>query len=216
MKAEFTVSLGRKESMTSVSNMPQAKTDPMWVWLILFVYFRVFDYFMIVVLLLIVLGILDTYGIVTKSPSRCHLTWLLSSCQTSSMFRLLPESVTFNSAFGLVKVLVIWRRKFELFLVHCQTGRFWLFVIYIKRYAIDIGPRILEFFEGYYGVDYPLAKQDMAAIPDFAAGKYTKHEPCLSLLTRLSIETRLTFHLQVLWRTGVLSLTGILKKIRYI
>lgn len=40
-------------------------------------------------------------------------------------------------------------------------------------YAIDIGPRILEFFESYYGIDYPLSKQDMAAIPDFAAGIYT-------------------------------------------
>jgi aminopeptidase N len=39
-----------------------------------------------------------------------------------------------------------------------------------KRYAIDIGPRILEYYESYFSIDYPLAKQDMAAIPDFAAG----------------------------------------------
>jgi aminopeptidase N len=28
----------------------------------------------------------------------------------------------------------------------------------------------LEFFESFYAIDYPLPKQDMAAIPDFAAG----------------------------------------------
>jgi aminopeptidase N len=41
---------------------------------------------------------------------------------------------------------------------------------YIYSYARNIGPRILEFFESYYNIDYPLPKQDMAAIPDFAAG----------------------------------------------
>ena len=38
-------------------------------------------------------------------------------------------------------------------------------------YAIDIGPRILEYYESYFNIDYPLKKQDMAAIPDFAAGR---------------------------------------------
>lgn len=40
-----------------------------------------------------------------------------------------------------------------------------------NSYARNIGPRILEFFKAFYNVDYPLPKQDMAAIPDFAAGK---------------------------------------------
>lgn len=44
---------------------------------------------------------------------------------------------------------------------------------YIYSYARNIGPRILEFFESYYNIDYPLPKQDMAAIPDFAAGLYS-------------------------------------------
>ncbi len=38
------------------------------------------------------------------------------------------------------------------------------------RYALDKGPRVLEFFEGYYEIDFPLPKQDMASIPDFGPG----------------------------------------------
>jgi len=37
-------------------------------------------------------------------------------------------------------------------------------------YADDIGPKILEFFEEYFNVPFPLPKQDMIAIPDFGAG----------------------------------------------
>jgi len=38
------------------------------------------------------------------------------------------------------------------------------------EYARDIGPRMLEFFENYFNVPFPLPKQDMIAIPDFGAG----------------------------------------------
>jgi len=37
-------------------------------------------------------------------------------------------------------------------------------------YARDIGPKMLEFFESYFNVKFPLPKQDMIAIPDFGAG----------------------------------------------
>ena len=37
-------------------------------------------------------------------------------------------------------------------------------------YAKDIGPKMLEYFEEYFNVSYPLPKQDMIAIPDFGAG----------------------------------------------
>lgn len=62
-------------------------------------------------------------------------------------------------------VFIILRIKMSLFdfnKLFCVNG--------FKRYAIDIGPRILEYYESYFSIDYPLAKQDMAAIPDFAAG----------------------------------------------
>jgi aminopeptidase N len=33
-----------------------------------------------------------------------------------------------------------------------------------------VGPKVLEFFEQYYNIKFPLPKQDMIAIPDFSAG----------------------------------------------
>ncbi|XP_037077487.1 aminopeptidase N-like isoform X2 [Pollicipes pollicipes] len=37
-------------------------------------------------------------------------------------------------------------------------------------YARAIGPAILEYFEDFFKTEFPLPKQDMAALPDFAAG----------------------------------------------
>ena len=33
-----------------------------------------------------------------------------------------------------------------------------------------MGPRVLSYLEGYFNVSFPLPKQDMFAIPDFAVG----------------------------------------------
>ncbi|CAL4093881.1 unnamed protein product, partial [Meganyctiphanes norvegica] len=38
------------------------------------------------------------------------------------------------------------------------------------QYSLDIGPPMLTFFEKYYDIPFPLPKQDMIALPDFAAG----------------------------------------------
>lgn len=38
------------------------------------------------------------------------------------------------------------------------------------RYALEIGPKILRYFEDYYGIKFPLPKIDMFALPDFSAG----------------------------------------------
>ncbi|MEJ0073604.1 MAG: M1 family metallopeptidase [Candidatus Saccharibacteria bacterium] len=37
-------------------------------------------------------------------------------------------------------------------------------------YALDVAKRSIEFFEDYFGVDYPLPKADHVACPDFSAG----------------------------------------------
>ncbi|KAL9985906.1 hypothetical protein ACROYT_G008359 [Oculina patagonica] len=38
------------------------------------------------------------------------------------------------------------------------------------RFALDVGVKVLEYYEEIFKVDYPLPKQDLIAIPDFAAG----------------------------------------------
>nr|CDJ92190.1 Peptidase M1 domain containing protein [Haemonchus contortus]CDJ92191.1 Peptidase M1 domain containing protein [Haemonchus contortus] len=40
----------------------------------------------------------------------------------------------------------------------------------MTSYACSVGIRCLEFFEHGLGIQYPLLKQDMLALPDFAAG----------------------------------------------
>lgn len=37
-------------------------------------------------------------------------------------------------------------------------------------FALDTAKRSIEFFEDYFGVDYPLAKADHVAVPDFSSG----------------------------------------------
>jgi len=37
-------------------------------------------------------------------------------------------------------------------------------------FALDVAKRSIEFFEDYFGVDYPLAKADHVALPDFSSG----------------------------------------------
>ena len=37
-------------------------------------------------------------------------------------------------------------------------------------FASNIGPRLLDYYEEYFDIKYPLPKQDMVAVPDFAAG----------------------------------------------
>lgn len=38
------------------------------------------------------------------------------------------------------------------------------------HFALDVGTKILEYFEEYFDIPYPLPKQDMIAVPDFDAG----------------------------------------------
>lgn len=38
------------------------------------------------------------------------------------------------------------------------------------QYALDIGPKLLETYEKFFDIPYPLPKVDMIALPDFNAG----------------------------------------------
>lgn len=42
--------------------------------------------------------------------------------------------------------------------------------IEFAKNALDIGQKALSFLEKYTGINYPIPKMDLAAIPDFAAG----------------------------------------------
>ncbi|GIX90473.1 hypothetical protein CDAR_74672 [Caerostris darwini] len=37
-------------------------------------------------------------------------------------------------------------------------------------YALEVGSKVLDYFENYFDIDYPLPKMDMIAIPDFSSG----------------------------------------------
>ncbi|XP_011870128.1 PREDICTED: aminopeptidase N-like [Vollenhovia emeryi] len=39
-----------------------------------------------------------------------------------------------------------------------------------SRYSLNIGPKVLKFYEDYFKIKFPLPKMDMVALPDFSAG----------------------------------------------
>ncbi|VVC38461.1 Hypothetical protein CINCED_3A009639 [Cinara cedri] len=53
-----------------------------------------------------------------------------------------------------------------------ETFRVWARsdVLSHTQYARDIGPNILQFYEEFFSIPYPLEKTDLVALPDFAAG----------------------------------------------
>lgn len=122
MKAVFTIKLGRKLSMSSNSNMPKIKTEPIqgmadYVW--------------------------DYYQTTVKMSS--YLVGMMVS-----EFTGVPSESELNRV-----PFTIWTRP-------SLTN--------LTKYAGNIAPQILKYFEYFTQIDYPLPKVDIAAIPDFAAG----------------------------------------------
>jgi len=121
-KATFTITLGRRTSMKSASNMPLRETIPIegkpdYVW--------------------------DCYQ--TSLKMSTYLVAMMVSELVDVPSKTLDDNVEFR----------IWARpNFK-----NQT-----------KYAGEIGPQVLAFYEDYFNISFPLPKQDMAAIPDFAAG----------------------------------------------
>lgn len=62
--------------------------------------------------------------------------------------------ITYSFPFLLISPSV-WSRKSAISQAH---------------YALDVGPRILRYFEDYFDLAYPLPKMDMIGIPDFGPG----------------------------------------------
>lgn len=58
--------------------------------------------------------------------------------------------------------------------VNRTSGRFSVWArpdaIRSAGYALEIGPKLLDFMESFFGIGYPLPKIDMVALPDFTAG----------------------------------------------
>lgn len=38
------------------------------------------------------------------------------------------------------------------------------------KYALEVGPKVLQFYEKFFNIPYPLPKVDMISLPDFTAG----------------------------------------------
>ena len=74
-------------------------------------------------------------------------------------------------------------------------------------YALDIGANITDFFTNYFGLPYPLPKQDMIAIPDFVSGAMEHW----GLITYRYHGTLGTYHIQVSWNIGDLLFTSIIE-----
>ncbi|GLD93466.1 hypothetical protein PINS_up002058 [Pythium insidiosum] len=60
------------------------------------------------------------------------------------------------------------------------------------RFALDVGTKALSFFTERFGIDYPLKKLDMLAIPDFAAGAMENWGVVTYRETRLLIDDQLS------------------------
>ncbi len=77
-----------------------------------------------------------------------------------------------------------WVPSYLCSLIKFQTPEFYIisFACITQRYASEIGPKIQAFFEDYFQIPFPLPKQDMIAIPDFAAGPFSFHSICFHSL----------------------------------
>ncbi|XP_046648039.1 aminopeptidase N-like [Daphnia pulicaria] len=118
-KAEFSITLGRKRDMISLSNMPKIKTTPIegvsdYEW----------DYFE------------------RSVPMSSYLVAMIIADYSYVESNASHNNITFR----------VWAR-------HSAINQ--------TKYGLEMGPKMLQFFQEYFGIDYPLPKQDMIALPSF-------------------------------------------------
>ncbi|KAK3108903.1 hypothetical protein FSP39_018341 [Pinctada imbricata] len=118
-KAKFKVTLLRKDTMKSLSNMPIMKTESRPGSLMA-------DYY-------------------TETPRMSTYLTAFVICDYEKNSTTTKNNITYN----------VWAPKESL----SQASL-----------ALEIGTKIITFFEEYFGVAFPLPKQDMVAIPDFPFG----------------------------------------------
>jgi aminopeptidase N len=65
------------------------------------------------------------------------------------------KETSFRTQNGIEKVFRVWSRPDA---------------IDQADYALQIGPKLVSFFEGYFDIEFPLPKIDLVAVPDFDNG----------------------------------------------
>ena len=65
------------------------------------------------------------------------------------------RETTFITSGGANKTLRVWSRPDA---------------INHTEYALEIGPKLIPFFESYFDIEFPLPKMDFVAVPDFDNG----------------------------------------------
>lgn len=63
---------------------------------------------------------------------------------------------------------------------------------HLGHFSLDVAVKSLEYFEDYFGIRYPLAKADLVAVPDFAAGAMENWGLVTYRETRLLVDPKMT------------------------
>ncbi|MBN3301039.1 ERAP2 aminopeptidase, partial [Amia calva] len=72
------------------------------------------------------------------------------------------------------------------------------------QYALDVAVKLLQFYEDYFNISYPLPKQDLIAVPDFQSGAMENWGLITYRETALLYDPRTSSALDKLWITKII------------
>ncbi|UYV77000.1 hypothetical protein LAZ67_14002774 [Cordylochernes scorpioides] len=176
LKSTFDITIIRWANMSAVSNMPIVRTEPriqdretLW--------YREQDLFKSIETEED-LNILQDFKKFWERPNLvANGRFKKSSMSNSDLFKINPERgdgweadifnttvrmSTYLLAFVVSEFTHIGNDKFKVWARTEGIGS--------ANYALDIGPRILNFYEQFFQIPFPLPKMDLVAVPDFNAG----------------------------------------------